>query len=60
MSSLEHFAIQEGRTPLYYASWKGHVAVVNELLHHNADVSICKAVIPLLCNYIMACLSYVS
>ena len=31
-------------TPLYYASMKGHVAVVQLLLLNNADVSICKEV----------------
>ena len=36
--------IQEGRTALYYASWKGHMAVVHLLLKEKADVSICKKV----------------
>ena len=37
-------SVQASRTPLFYASWKGHVAVVQLLLQNNADVSICKAV----------------
>ena len=36
--------IQEGRTALYYASWKGHTAIVPLLLKEKADVSICKKV----------------
>ena len=36
--------IQEGRTALYYASWKGHMAVVRLLLKEKVDISICKKV----------------
>ena len=38
--------VQDGRTPLYIASQKGHGAVVKLLLHSHADVSICKKVMP--------------
>ena len=47
------FAIQEGRTPLDFASMKGHVAVVNELLQHNADVSICDEVHTIQCTIVL-------
>ena len=46
------FAIQDGSTPLFYASMKGHVAVVNELLQHNADVSICDEVHSIQCTIV--------
>ena len=36
--------VQDGATPLYIASWKGHGAVVKLLLDHHADVSISKKV----------------
>ena len=36
--------IQQGRTALYYASWKGHMSVVHLLLMEKADSSICKKV----------------
>ena len=39
------FVIQDDWTPLIYASREGHVAVVNELLQHNADVSFCREVV---------------
>ena len=37
--------VQDGMTPLYIASWKGHGAVVKVLLQQHADVSISKTVI---------------
>ena len=37
---------QDGATPLYIASWKGHGAVVKLLLQQHAAVSICKKVMP--------------
>ena len=36
--------IQDGSTPLYWASFYGHTAVVELLLLNNADVSICDKV----------------
>ena len=36
--------VQDGRTPLYIASGKGHGAVVKLLLEQHADVSISKTV----------------
>jgi len=50
-------SMQDGRTALYYASWKGHTAVVRLLLKRKADVSICKEVCynPYNC---MACSTY--
>ena len=36
--------LQDGRTPLYIASCKGHGAVVKLLLQQHADVSICRKV----------------
>ena len=36
--------IQDGRTPLLWASFYGHTAVVELLLLNNADVSICDEV----------------
>ena len=36
--------VQDGETPLYIASWKGHGAVVKLLLEQHADVNICKTV----------------
>ena len=36
--------VQDGQTPLFIASWKGHGAVVKLLLEHHADVSISKTV----------------
>ena len=36
--------VQDGRTPLFIASWKGHGAVVKLLLEHHADVSVSKTV----------------
>lgn len=39
------FVIQDDWTPLIYASREGHVAVVNKLLQHNADVSFCREVV---------------
>ena len=36
--------LQDGQTPLYIASWKGHIAVVLLLLQTFADVSISKTV----------------
>ena len=36
--------LQDGETPLYIASWKGHIAVVQLLLQMCADVSISKKV----------------
>ena len=36
--------LQEGRTAVYYASWKGHTAVLHLLLKEKADVNICKEV----------------
>ena len=39
------FDLQDGRTPLYIASWKGHGAVVKLLLQQHADISISKKVI---------------
>ena len=37
---------QDGTTPLYITSWKGHGAVVKLLLQQHADVSICETVMP--------------
>ena len=39
-------------TPLYFASWKGHIAVVQLLLQMFASASICKKVRMTL-NYIL-------
>ena len=36
--------VQNGRTALYFASWKGHGAVGQLLLRQHADVNICKKV----------------
>ena len=36
--------VQNGQTPLYIASWRGHGAVVKLLLEQHADVSISKTV----------------
>ena len=36
--------IQDGSTPLFWASFYGHTAVVELLLLNNADVSICDEV----------------
>ena len=36
--------LQDGRTPLFIASWKGHIAVVQLLLQMFADVSISRKV----------------
>ena len=36
--------IQDGRTPLLWASFYGHTAVVELLLLNNADVTICDEV----------------
>ena len=36
--------IQDGKTPLLWASFYGHTAVVELLLLNNADVSICDKV----------------
>ena len=36
--------VQDGATPLYIASEKGHGAVVKLLLEQHADVNICKTV----------------
>ena len=36
---------QESRTPLYWASFYGHRAVVELLLENGADISICNEVI---------------
>ena len=36
--------VQDGKTPLYIASQKGHWAVVKLLLEQHADVSICNTV----------------
>ena len=45
---IEHYHgivdIQDGSTPLYWASLYGHTAVVELLLLNNADVSICDEV----------------
>ena len=36
--------VQDGQTPLYIASRKGHGTVLKLLLKHNADISICKTI----------------
>ena len=41
---LIHVHVQDGMTPLYIASRKGHGAVVKLLLEQHADVSISKTV----------------
>ena len=41
---LIHVHVQDGATPLYIASWRGHGAVVKLLLEQHADVSISKTV----------------
>ena len=41
--------LQDGQTPLYIASWKGHIAVVQLLLQMFADVSISEKVCHTLC-----------
>ena len=39
-----YLCVQDGRTPLYQASKKGHLAVVQLLLRDNADARICNKV----------------
>lgn len=43
-SGLQSFHVQNGNTALILASLKGHVAVVQLILQHNADVNICNEV----------------
>ena len=38
-------SIQDGNTALLVAALRGHVAVVQMLLEHNADVTICDKVL---------------
>ena len=44
-------SIQDGNTALLVAALRGHVAVVQMLLEHNADVTICDKV--LILNHLM-------
>ena len=59
------YNVQDGETPLYIASWKGHGAVVKLLLEQHADVSICQTVYMINCCYavlltlVVAILGYV-
>ena len=44
MQTLSKFNSQNGRTPLYWASSRGHTAVVKILMENNADINICNKV----------------
>ena len=39
------YALQDGRTALYYAAWKGHSEIVRILLEANAGIDIQEKVI---------------
>ena len=41
---VQSLHVQDGNTALILATLKGHVAVVQLILQHNADVSICNKV----------------
>ena len=41
--------VQDGRTALYIACWKGHMSVVKQLLQKYADVSIRQKVYTIRC-----------
>ena len=38
------YSLQYGQTPVYLASWRGHVPVVKLLMKIGADIKICKEV----------------
>ena len=49
------FTSQNGRTSLYWASSRGHTAVVKMLIENNADINICQKVNKLFSCKMRAC-----